>query len=396
VSRGRVAAAALLCVSPVLLSCSGNGDANASAWRRPGGLPCPEIASSPTPQGPSPTITPIADIGHETRLSSLRLWGNFLAYAAEGRSIVVCDVRRGRVRDIATVEEGSPAVLDYVVGSGDIVVYSQLSRLPEVDTADDAAAWTIESFDLRNGERRRLARSGPAGSVGTEYDVLPIPSIEWPWVAWTSVTDDDAGPDTGGKRLRSGEVHTFDLRTGRRRTVAAAPMRPGHASVTRGIVVFDGTVPGAPDGSRDIFVVPADGSAPPRQLTTQGRVRPPTARDGRVAWRTDASGNGPEELWTMALTASEPTRLPSGTNPVPGEDIVVAVTSKRLAAHVAAGSKTVTLELTPDPDRRLLDFEPRWDVEGGVVAWSTIERPIRSTPVRHLHLALVAPAHTSP
>src|SRR5688572_616728 len=288
VNAGRLTAViGVIAMCPVLLACSGAG--HGSAWRASTGLPCPKLPSPDSsggqPANGEPVVTSLADIAVSARLSSLRIWGHYLAYVADRRSVVVCDLDTGRVLEAASVEGESQAVLDYVVGAGDVVVYSRLSHVPNVTGRDAFAEWTIESFDLRTGHRRVVARSGAEGSVDTRYEFLPTPAAEWPWVTWTKATEADDDGQSG-----SGAVHTLDLRSGQERVVAPGSRRPGRVGVSRGTVVFDGTVEGEPDPARrDLYAVPADGSAPPRRLTTQGRVRSPIVRDGLIAWRTRAT-----------------------------------------------------------------------------------------------------------
>jgi hypothetical protein len=303
-------------------------------------------------------------------LGYLRLWDGHLGLTPDFKSIAVCDLSAGRPTTVAALDEGSPASLDWVDGAGDTVVHSRLASVPDLSSPEPKAEWTIEATDLGSGTRRRLAQSGGKGGPETNYHVLPRPVVDGHWVVWVGVP----GPADQG-----GELVVFDLRTGRRRVVARRVF-PGEVGLWKGMVAYDDVS----DRGRDIFVVPADGSAGPRRLTQVGTVTYPRFANGWAAWQevVEAIRDTPQgyrtdldPVWAVSLAGGEPVRMERGRHPVPGDGFVLAEVVNRGLVLYDTRAPTAPPVVVAGPDE--FDVAARWDVLDGTAAWATPDYGIR-------------------
>jgi hypothetical protein len=348
-------------------SCSG-GERDVGVtleWRRDPSLPCPQLRSGSDPISTGLDVERLYDLPLEVALGPVKLWGPHLSYPVDRRQVVVCDLVKGKVAVVAERRAAEGTVYDYVVGSGDHVVYTRLSELPNVmDTVD----WAIEAVNLSTGARQVLAER----RAGTP-DLVPRPAVRGNWVAWTQ--EEESGV----------AVRVRDLATNTGRELAGAEVQAGNVGITeQDIVVFDGT-PGA--GRRDVFAVPADGSAPMRKLTDQGSVQPLVVANGRVTWRNGPTGPTEPERWTMVPGRDEePVRVASMGRAVPGADFLVTEEGEGLAVH-ALSPGTPPVPLVAAGQR--LDRGALWDVGGDVVVWVGVDYPPLKEVRRHLHVARV-------
>ena len=297
-------------------------------------------------------------------LGYVRLWERHVGFTPQHNSIAVCNLGTGRATRVAAVEGTGPASLDWMDGSDDVVVYSKLASVPDLSSPDPKAEWTIELFDLRTRKTRRIAQSAGRGGPETNFSVLPKPVVDGRSVAWVGVP---GPPDRGG------DIVTHDVSTGTRRAVASGVF-PGTVGLWDGLVVYDDVS----DRGRDIFVVPVDGSGPPRRVTTTGTVTFPTFANGWAAWqeviearRKTSEGNyrvDIDPVWAVSLTGGEPIRFERGQYPVAGDGFVLThVANRGLVAYDIARPTDEPLLVAPDDT---VDSASRWDVEGAVAVWT--------------------------
>lgn len=351
-------------------ACAGTGrdDRQAVEWRDDPSLPCPRLPSqsSTTPPSDVLDVERLRHLPVDVAVGPVKLWAGHLSYPVDRKRVVVCDLAQGRSTVVAEIvsEDDAAAVYDYVVGSGEHVLWTRLSKLPNViETVD----WAMEAMRLSTGERQVIAEQR-----GGIPDLVPRPAIEGRWVAW-------AQEEAGGVSVR-----LFDLATGDRRTLAPASVRAGNVGITPdGTVVFDGS--SGPEDERDVFAVPADGRGDVRRLTHQGAVQPLALANGRVTWRNRLSEAGEGERWTMVPGPDEnPVEVHATGRAVPGPDFLVTEEGDGLAVHpVAPGAAALALV---DEGQRL-DRGALWDVRGDVVAWVTVDYPPVGPLRRHLHIA---------
>jgi hypothetical protein len=347
---------ALLFVVSLVSACRGNeaGDGTLG-WRRDAVLPF-SASNVGAPTG----VEELAQRGFDFPLGPAKIWSHYLAYTPGREQVVVCDLDTGRVATIATRNEPTE-VFDYAVGSGDVVLYAVLSTLPDV-TSGQPVDWRIEAADLRSPRRWRIAAGTGA------FEAIPRPAIGGRWIVWTEASATGIA------------VHTFDLRSGRHYQPAPPEVRAGNTGVTSGgTVVFDGVS----TGGRDVFVVPADGASPPRQVTQQGRVQPLIVANGRAAWR-NLQPDGQDERWTMVPDGNEqPVQIATDGRVVPGSDFLVAeegAGATGLVLHPVA-FEGESMSLVTAGER--LDLDSLWDVHGDTIVWVTVLEPLQ-TPLRRL------------
>jgi hypothetical protein len=268
-------------------------------------------------------------VARDGNVGDLFTWGHYLAWPGAERGhrgfpnwnrITVCDLDTGVGKTVAGTESAR-GELGAVQGSKDTVVYTELAHTLTTSTNDGMVSpWTLYSVNIRTGQRRQLAASSTRGDEG----FLPEPQIDWPWVV---VRANPKGP--GLTRDISGDIVVFDLRTGKRRILLSGK-HPGRIAITNGMVVYTGTSdPKRPD-IRDIFEVPVDGSAPPKQLTTSGYAEFPQAANEALTWAEippspkDAVRTGVNPLWVLSLDGKgPPINFAEGTNSFPGKGFVM-------------------------------------------------------------------------
>lgn len=181
-----------------------------------------------------------------------------------------------------------------------------------------------------------------------------------------------------GPSDRGGDIVTHDVSTGTRRVVASGVF-PGTVGLWDGLVVYDDVS----DRGRDIFVVPADGSGPPRRVTTTGTVTFPTFANGWAAWQEviEARRDTPQgyrtdldPMWSVSLTGGEPIRFERGEHPVAGDGFVLAhIANRGLVAYDIARPTDEPLLVAPEDS---VDWGSRWDVEGAVAVWTAPDRSV--------------------
>lgn len=379
-----------LCVLlvPVLLvaGCTLDRRTPEARWVRDESLPCPqipEIEERPQEVSQRPASAErLADVPVTSgQLLDLTIWDHYLAYVEDLDRVVVCDLRTGRSTVVVDKVEGSWATFRAPDGSKDVVVYTVSGSPTGTGPVWRDRSWTIEAVDLGTGGRRRIAG-------GHSDNLPPEAAVDWPWVAWA----EPAGE-------RSSVVRTLDLRTGRRRTVvpaAHASRRPDDVQVADGLLVFaevDGT------RARDLFTVPADGSSPPRRLTSQGHVVNHLLGDGRLVWR-NAPSSLLVETWTMVVgREKEPTQVALDLlTAIPGSDFLAVLESFLTAREIRQDLPLAVVDLVHpgsppvplfDGTMETVDPKTEWDVSGDLVAWATFEPDLEVTPRRHLHIARV-------
>lgn len=373
-------------------------------WKTDPRLPCTTYSivrpGTPSERAGAMALYLDADLPFDQDISYVWMSDRYLGYTPTKKRAVVCDLHTGQVTTVYQVPHGSQRVVDYSVGSQGTVVYSTLSKRPNV-TNGEPATWTIEAVDLRTGKHRHVAKSAGVDHADALYDFLPQPVVDWPWVAWLQPDRKrrvEDVPDTRDAGV--GAVHTYDLRSGRHRVIAPDAVRPEQVELAEGFVVFDGTSAGAdPSRVRSLFVAPADGSKPPTHLTDQDAVLPPSGANGRVSWQSRPSvGAEPDALWTMAVGYPDtPVRLlPGADHSVPSEEFVVAQVDdvasklhKALVAYDVANPGAPPLVLAEESRLQMLDLGTRWDVHGNRVVWATIADPLGRQRDRHLRIARV-------
>lgn len=367
--RRRVGAALFLAL--FVSGCSaenGQGEEVTIKWRRDPSLPCPHLYP-PSPPSRALDIEPLHDLPLEVSVGPVKLWGPYLSYPVDRRRVVLCNLANGEVAVVAERRASEGTVYDYVVGSGERVVYTRLSTLPNVL---EKVNWAIEAVNVSTGERRVLAELHQATP-----DLVPRPAANDRFVAWTHETN-------GGVAVR---VH--ELTTGDERELAPAKMQAGNVGITEDdLVVFDGE---SGLRRRDVFAVPADGSTPPRRLTDQGAVQPLIVANGRVTWRNSVPGAEAAERWTMVVGRNDertlvPVRVEASGRAVPGAEFLVTEDGGGLMIHaVVPGTPPVPLVMKG----QRLDRGALWDVRGDIVVWVGVDYPPIDTVRRHLHLARV-------
>ena len=349
----RVAALAAVVLTVVAPACSRSDDRPT-----PSSMPCGRAAGRDA-----------SFLSATTELGRLWLWGSRLAYAPQAKSAVVCDLTSGDVRVLGRQRSGL-GTIGSVRGSRDTVVWVDFDGV--ADEAVSGSAWTMYAHDLVTGGTYTIA----AGAPKDGYFTLPSPEIEWPYVVWTDL------PSTGDLATLGPELVAYDLRDGSRRVLSSSATFPDEAAVTNGLVYFSAKT----TNTRDLYVAPADGSAPPRALTheTDNVVTDVAARAGWVMWslHPKQSDQPVGALPLRGLRAGSTTAVPIGTGhgPQPGIDLVVYFADTLHAVFLVEQRPEVVLA------REGIDLGPRWSVDGSRVAFVTVDDPNATRKPAHVHI----------
>ena len=294
------------------------------------------------------------------RVHSVVTWEHYVGWAdaAEGpdvdpNRVVVHDLDTKQTRVLARTRFPG-GTIPRVRAGRDSLVYVDMSRV--ASDADPETDWHMYEVSVPTGKARLLASSSsPADRADP-----PLPSLSWPWVAWFQ-----AGAD-GSRSVRS-----LDLRDGEQRELAASTAGGQLSMDDLTATVYYDDDNGS--GGRDVFAVPADGSAQPRRVTTSGRADFPIARNGGLAWQEPPNADS-DSLWYKAGADGEPRQIsvPSddrptaGSNPFPGRGFVVWLLGSRLVVRDSTGAlPPVSLQ-----ERDVSIPARRW-VEGNRVVWAT-------------------------
>lgn len=262
-------------------------------------------------------------------------------------------------------------VIGTVRGSRHVVTWIEFMGTP--DETKGGAPWSIYSHDLKSGKTATLATGQPSGRFFT----IPRPELEWPFLVWADLPDanvEGAGPN----------VVSLDMRSGDRRILASGVF-PGDPSITRGQVYFDAI----DASSRELFVVPADGSASPRNLDTvpaDSAVTQIRAKNGWVSFivfpQTSAGAIGDLPVMLLSAANGRVLKAGQGTEAAPSEGYAVFNATGRLAA--SNGRKEVNIE----PDA--LDYRARWSVDRSRVAYVTVDDPLGRRHPAYLRISALS------
>lgn len=314
--------------------------------------------------------------GQSEQIASLWLWGDRLAYVVGGRQVAVCDLQTGTLDGIARANESGR--IDAVRASGDVVVWTEFDSSGSASGPPGGSPWSLYAHNVETRETIRLATGEPVG----RFFSAPEPEIDWPFVTWTDLPQ---SRDAQEVERKGPEVVVVDLRTKARRVVASGTF-PGAPTVWNGHVYFDAI---AGDG-RDLYVVPADGSASPKRLTSTGDVGEPAARNGWVAWdrlpRRTASNEAIGDVAIVALdaTTEKSREVARGNGSEPGSGFVVHFSIETGALHVAPAASTSPRVVLAESG---VSFAPSWSADGKRIAYATVADPLgKRSPVR-VHIA---------
>jgi hypothetical protein len=191
-----------------------------------------------------------------------------------GQTIEAYDLESKRSVTVATAVP--PEILDYPQTSHGIVAYVSIAHLPQAD--QDLLPWSIRAVDVTTMQSVQSIQ-GRAPMAGA---LLPQPALDWPWLVWTQQEDSAYPPSYDHPPI--GDTRSLNLTTGEERTLIH-DWFPARISVTSGLVVAEvGQRRSNAPPTTDVYVVPANGAAKPRPLTSSGHATLPAASDGEVAW----------------------------------------------------------------------------------------------------------------
>lgn len=271
--------------------------------------------------------------------------------------VVVCDLSTGTTAVVARRTSGR-GVLDWVRADRDTLVWIDFDG--PVNSATTGSPWTMYARDLSTARTTTVATGRPKDGHFT----LPEPEIEWPYIVWTDL------PRKGDINALGPELVVYDLRDGTRRALSSGNF-PHDPSVTNGLVYFTAKT----SETRDLYVVPADGSKPFARLTSEKHdvVTQARARNGWVAWTLHPKApKGPvDELPILALRAatSTPLRVATGRPAEPGRDFVVYHFESSVYAVRPGGGEPFTVV------KEDLDFASRWSLDRNRIALVTVDDP---------------------
>jgi hypothetical protein len=278
--------------------------------------------------------------------------------------VLVHDLDTKVTRVVARTRFGAEGTIPRVRAGRDTVVYVDLDRIASDD--NPRTKWHMYALSLSTGEERLLGSS----TNRAEEEDPSRPSVAWPWVVWFQATGDEHG---------NVSVRSYDLRDGRYRTLVDATFA-GQLSIddTTGLVHYD-TDNGS--GGRDVYAVPADGSAPPKRMTTSGLADFPIARNGGLVWQQPPNGDS-DSLWYKPVRGGKPQQFSkrskdsdAGNNAFPGRGFVLWSGGSQLTITDPSGGKPSVVLQARGSLRDLvhLDTGARWWVEGDRVAWAMMD-----------------------
>ena len=355
-------------VAVILVACSAN-----SATRTPTPIPHSWASASPSPKaGGRLQVTLTTSIERSSLVQNLYTWASYVVWLEgptnSSRSVeaVLYDVRSRQLRVIAQASTPTAVIVPVVGGGPDgaDVAYVELAH-PLSDQSPDSP-WTLYLLDLNTGGKRAIA-SNPKPSAGLS---APFPDMDEHWVAWAQLQPQ-------GQLL---DIKTLDLTSGVVRTVAVG-VATASVSVNNGVVYFDN---GSASSGRDVFSVPANGSAGTSQVTHSGHVLLPNAKNGTLSWQEPELGD-PTSTWALDLNGGKsPTKVADGPNgdTHPGPSFVAWLNFIDSALEVGSlhGGPTVTVEQSN------LSLPAAWNIAGNRLVWAT---RVPSTSRSTVHLAIV-------
>jgi hypothetical protein len=252
---------------------------------------------------------------------NLQIWSHYLLFSSAGpdshgghtpNQVTVIDLTTKRVKVVARsyYPQGQS---DIAAGVGNYIAWTDQ---PTMQTDDgQTVSWKLHLTDIRTGRDQVIAASHGAERI------VPVPAASDGHVVWTQLM----------KNQRAGEIHSYDITTGRNRTLVSG-IGPSSTTVSGGYVVYDtATRQGA-----DIFEVSTDGGKP-RRLTTSGKTALPRAQANRVVWQEPNQGD-PTSLWT---------------EPLGGHGRPVRAVSQTTAGNAVAGSRFIAYWSSPDSGEHL-------------------------------------------
>ena len=239
----------------------------------------------------------------------------------------------------------------------EVALRNAIQRLTEGRTALTIAhrLATAEHADLILVlERGRLVQQG------THAQLLADPGGAYARLHGSWMASLDAGSETGGCVVGSKACLPSDL--SHLRTPSAPTLTPDG----RLVAVAVGRIDLEADEYRaDLWIMPTDGSAPPRRFTSGRRdVRPRFSPDGRWLAFLRAGEDDKPQLHVMAVDGGEPRRL--GEHPLGVEGFAWSPDSTRIAyvARVPEEGRYGTGKDVPpekEPPRRITGFQYRVD-----------------------------------
>lgn len=320
-------------------------------------------------------------------LYSVVTWEHYVGWTGAARpgdepnQVLVHDLDTKATRVVARSRFGGDGTIPRFRASKDMVVYVDLDRMASDD--DPRTKWRMYAISLSTGEEHLL---GSSTNQADEEDPSR-PSVAWPWVVWFQATGDEHG---------NVSVRSYDLRDGRYRTLVEATLA-GQLSIddTTETVYYD-TDNGS--GGRDVYAVPADGSAEARRVTTSGLAAFPIARNGGLVWQQPPNADS-DSLWYKPVNGGRPRRFSkrskdyhAGDNAFPGRGFVLWYGASELTVADPSGGRSPVVLQARGGMRGLvhLNTSARWWVEGDRVAWATQDgygREAQST----VHVAVIHP-----
>jgi len=264
------------------------------------------------------------------------------------RTIVQWDPSAGTVRTLLQTRPGTQ--VDLPQRSHGWLVWVEATGDGSSDTS--GISWEVRALPYGSTQTISLARSAKPGSV---FDV-PLPSFDFPWVAWTETLPRVPG-QLPGTRLMAVDLRTRTLRE------LSRIGNPATVITRAAVIIYDANSAG---GGRDVFEYHLDtGSV--EQLTRSGKVSYPAASDHLVGWQEPATGQ-PQSLWACTprctMAGAAPVRIADLTegNLAVGDSVVVYGANDHLyIVHDPLGTPQ-TVE-GPKPY-----VEARWSLRGDEVA----------------------------
>lgn len=322
VRRGRCTAYAVTAIASVAAlttACSGG-----AAPQEAGRSPVPALSHSTRVEETSPTSVPtspapvqlsvksvaIVHVPSQSMVESLAVFSHYVAWAicehcggaAVGNKVEVFDLNTRRiVYQAPTVFRHG--VIDWVVGTGDVVSWTDANR--ELSDENANVIWRLRAHNLRTGYTWYLDSSGSAANA-----VYPEPLANEGYSVWSHPTRDRHRAALGYRDIIVADVTT------RTQRIALSNVGAYAASVTSGRLVYDaGPMPadGGPPTRRDVYSLPLSGGRPV-QLDRHHIVAIPFSGSGTVIWPEPIWGD-PDGLWAAPVDGNEsPHEIYDGDN----------------------------------------------------------------------------------
>lgn len=296
-------------------------------------------ASRVVAEGPV-TVVDLAAFTVPEFTSALAVWDGKVAYGGTS-GLSLCDLSSGELRVVArpVLDDGEIVAVD---GEGTTAVFTESigASDPDLIPGDGGRTWRIAIVDIESGRTRELYRHDEPEPA---YLELPSPELSGRWVVWRQT------------RRQEWRVAVHDLQTGRTRIIDDADI--SGAGIVGDTVYYDA----APDGTRTVFAVPADGTKPPTPVpSTKGATSVVVGPSG-IAWSVSDDRS---ELWVMDARGGTPVRVGA----VPDDDQVIGDGFVAWADDTAATLATLDGRTTRVPGAgRFLT------VSSGFLAWLELD-----------------------